>query len=289
MDLLGAKLARAFGNIHGFFRTHEGRLALREAYKHYLADASNPKESKTASIVCGDIEYRKAKSALKRWREGQSELWVAQMDDTLAMTERLERHLMEYEAPRVFLDNQAVEIHKRDVGSSLAILAYGVNPRNPIEVEHLLSQSQGLFYVEEESWGSDRFNREYYVYYKRPTRDRYLIFHEFAKDRRIRSSIPILTYRKSGYAVPTPDRALLRFSADHSRPFVREFEVLSERGRRIDDEYRILYSRSRHYVDLNEDEDEWSDRNHRKLISYVPDIDPELVNYVESLLWDIVI
>lgn len=286
-------MAKEADKPFGFYKTKEGLAVLQEAYRRFNALPGAPKDGKVALIVSGSkYDPKQVKAALDRWRKGRKvELWANDIVKSNYVARKLEQLLAAEPDIAPLLEEEELAIHKREVGESLSVLFYGARRRrNEAEIAQLLRLMEGLYFVEEDSWGSNRFHRDFYVFYRRPADASFLLVHEFAVSRRSMTGID-LTYWRSGFAYPTATGELHRFIIDHDNPGLRVFDVLKEVGRPIGEELRIHFRRDPRLVDANLvpflDPDDES--FHRREISYVIERNEELQKYIEDNMWNIVI
>lgn len=221
-------------DVHGFYRTAEGRKFLREMYPVYKARETFG-ERKIVTLISDvshldqDTEYDNTRSALRRWSSGQGEMWK-ESEKTLRVMRRLEWHMMRLQPIREVLDDQAAEIRKFDTGNSLAILLYGSRllGDNKGAVPQLLNRNVGLFQmtrIVEHLSGTARTTPNIFAYYRRPPEALFLLTQHFWR-REQDADAHEMNDRWVGFAYPMPSGEIFRFLIDYARPEIRNFEMM---------------------------------------------------------------
>lgn len=227
--------------VHGYYCTLEGRNFLRVVYRRYLKrideGADVPfSELKLASIIADENfidqfnETRSTLAALRRWAQGQKELWHKDAEKMVRVMHKLEIHLMSVLEFRELFDDRASSIRKLDLINALALFFHGAALTRDADLSAALSSLEGTFL---HFYGFDRLSdMEAYdmasrgVYSRMVRHEKFpvLLVQEFKLSNEDNPGKSIFQRRKSGFALLAGDD-LVRFMISHSDPALRWVEI----------------------------------------------------------------
>lgn len=233
----GAKQRAEAGSpdrIHGYFETSEGREFLRQLYPHFV-DRIPFGERKIASIIADqrpmdqDEELERTRSALRRWREGQTELWRKDSKKNTRLLRRLEIEMMQIAEIAELLSDRAATTRRTSFANALHIFFLG--EQFSASSSRLPYKDIGGIYKERVVYFEDReidplpYLGAYCLYRKMDDRPLYLV-HTFSIVAGPQGGEEIFASHCSGFAFVGVNGEVFRFLISHEDPAEREIDYL---------------------------------------------------------------